>query len=126
MIVSHKHKFIFLKTKKTAGTSIELALSPFCGDSDILVPLARAEETLRMVRGAQNWKLHGWWRSERPIWQRRWFKFNAQDYGFYNHMPAAKARALRRGRSGVLTSNLRSIGIRGTGKSLFIISVIGA
>ena len=26
MIVSHEHKFIFLKTKKTAGTSIELAL----------------------------------------------------------------------------------------------------
>ena len=44
MIVSHKHKFIFLKTKKTAGTSIELALSPFCGDSDILAPLARRGE----------------------------------------------------------------------------------
>ena len=31
MIVSHEHKFIFLKTKKTAGTSIELALSELCG-----------------------------------------------------------------------------------------------
>jgi hypothetical protein len=30
MIVSHEHKFIFLKTKKTAGTSIELALSALC------------------------------------------------------------------------------------------------
>lgn len=97
MIVSHKHKFIFLKTKKTAGTSIELALSPFCGDSDILAPLARAEESLRTVRGAQNWKMHGWWESERPIWQRRWLKFNAQDYGFYNHMPANEARSLLSG-----------------------------
>jgi hypothetical protein len=28
--VSHEHKFIFLKTKKTAGTSIELALTQLC------------------------------------------------------------------------------------------------
>ena len=39
MIVSHKHKFIFLKTKKTAGTSIELALTKLCGDDDIITPL---------------------------------------------------------------------------------------
>ncbi len=30
MLVSHKHKFIFIKTKKTAGTSIEEYLSRFC------------------------------------------------------------------------------------------------
>ena len=94
MIISHKHKFVFLKTKKTAGTSIELALSPICGDSDILAPLARSEEALRVQRGAQNWRLHGWWGGPQPIWKRRWFKFSAQDYGFYNHMPAAEARAL--------------------------------
>ncbi len=94
MIVSHKHKFVFLKTKKTAGTSIELALSAICGDKDILAPLARSEEVLRAQRGAQNWRLHSWWGSPRPIWKRRWFKFTAQDYGFYNHMPASEARSL--------------------------------
>ena len=31
MIISHEHKFIFLKTKKTAGTAIEAALSELCG-----------------------------------------------------------------------------------------------
>ncbi|MEL6382956.1 MAG: chondroitin 4-O-sulfotransferase, partial [Cyanobacteria bacterium J06626_18] len=31
MIISHEYKFIFLKTRKTAGTSIEIALSKFCG-----------------------------------------------------------------------------------------------
>jgi Sulfotransferase family len=94
MIVSHKHKFIFLKTKKTAGTSIELALSRICGDDDILSPLAQREELLRTERGAQNWRLHGWWGSPRPLWKRRWFRFTAQDYGFYNHMLAAEVRAL--------------------------------
>ena len=36
MIISHEHKFIFLKTRKTAGTSIELALSDLCGARDII------------------------------------------------------------------------------------------
>lgn len=30
MLVSHKKRFIFLKTSKTAGTSVEVALQPFC------------------------------------------------------------------------------------------------
>jgi hypothetical protein len=94
MIISHEHKFIFLKTKKTAGTSIELALSRVCGDDDILAPLAKAEEALRTERGAQNWRRHSWWGSPRPLWKRRWLRFTAQDYGFYNHMPAAEVRPL--------------------------------
>ncbi len=39
MIVSHAHKFIFLKTRKTAGTSLEIALSKVCGPDDILTPI---------------------------------------------------------------------------------------
>jgi len=40
MIISHEHKFIFLKTRKTAGTSIELALSHLCGPDDIVTPMS--------------------------------------------------------------------------------------
>lgn len=39
MIVSHKHRFIFIKTRKTAGTSLEVFLSALCGDEDIVTPI---------------------------------------------------------------------------------------
>jgi hypothetical protein len=95
MIVSHEHKFIFLKTKKTAGTSVELALTALCGPKDVITPLTKIDEALRAgCRGPQNWRLHGWWGSRRPLFKRRWLKFTAADYGFYNHIPAAEARAL--------------------------------
>jgi hypothetical protein len=39
MIISHTHKFIFIKSLKTAGTSIEAALSNQCGGNDVVVPI---------------------------------------------------------------------------------------
>jgi hypothetical protein len=95
MIISHEHRFIFLKTKKTAGTSIELALSQLCGPDDIIAPITESDEALRAAgSGPRNWRRHGWWQSPRPLFKRRWLKVGPQDYGFYNHMPAAEARAL--------------------------------
>ena len=37
MIISHEHQFIFIKTHKTAGTSLEILLSGICGNKDIIV-----------------------------------------------------------------------------------------
>jgi hypothetical protein len=94
MIISHEHKFIFLKTKKTAGTSVELALSKLCGPDDIISPITDSDEALRAGSGPRNWRVHGWWQSPRHLFKRRWLKIDARDYGFYNHMPATEARAL--------------------------------
>ena len=39
MIVSHSHRYIFIKSLKTAGTSIEAALSQHCTGEDMVTPL---------------------------------------------------------------------------------------
>ena len=105
MIVSHRHRFIFLKTRKTAGTSIEIALSPFCGPDDILAPLSPADETLRMTGGqvlARNYlaqtadmeryahlvSLGG--REALTLLR----SFSGRVGGFYNHMPAREVKPL--------------------------------
>ena len=39
MIISHRHKFVFLKPRKVAGTSVEVALARHCGEEDIVTPI---------------------------------------------------------------------------------------
>ena len=59
MIVSHRHRFIFIKTRKTAGTSVEIALSRHCGPEDVIAPISPEDELLRAQHGgipAQNYE----------------------------------------------------------------------
>jgi hypothetical protein len=40
-----------LKTNKTAGTSVEIALSEFCGDRDVITPISPQDEKIRTQLG---------------------------------------------------------------------------
>jgi len=50
LIISHAHKFCFVKTKKTAGTSIEVAMLPYLKEGDWRSPLGENEPQLRSMR----------------------------------------------------------------------------
>lgn len=59
MIISHTQELIFIKPKKVAGTSFEIALSKFCGEDCIITPIAPRDENLRRklgYRAAQNFE----------------------------------------------------------------------
>jgi len=90
MILSHKHRFIFLKTKKTASSSVELTLSSLCGPDDVITPLLDREEKLRPGRGAQNY-LRGDAERERTS-NGLTIPMRGQD--FYNHMKAREVVAI--------------------------------
>jgi len=55
MIISHKYKFIYLRSQKTASTSIEVFLSAYCDDTDVVTIMT--EETPEWHKG--NCKLNG-------------------------------------------------------------------
>jgi hypothetical protein len=95
MIISHQHKFIFLKTKKTAGTAIEAALSELCGPSDVITPYREESEEDRKGRGPQNYRIEHPLKPQRPFWRKllgRPERYYHPTVGFYEHMPAARVR----------------------------------
>lgn len=57
MIISHQHRFVYVKTRKTASTSIEIALSKYCGPADVITPITpnnQAERARLGYPGPQN------------------------------------------------------------------------
>jgi len=50
MIICHSKKFVFIKGRKIASTSIEVALSGFCQSIDILTPMTPIDDVLRYQR----------------------------------------------------------------------------
>lgn len=95
MIVSHEHQFIFLKTRKTAGTSVELALSRHCGPADIITETVEADEVLRQQIGGrppQNTSIPAHRYSARDL--AGVILAGRRPRPAYPHMPAAQVRQL--------------------------------
>lgn len=91
MIVSHRYRFIFVKTRKTAGTSLEVILSQLCGEEDVVTPVdpPEAGHRPRNHRGRFD-----------PLPELRLgygFGVTLRDLldarRFWNHMPASRIRA---------------------------------
>lgn len=53
MIASFSNNFIFIKTRKTGGTSVEIVLSTWCSGHDICIPITAEDEILRRAFGGQ-------------------------------------------------------------------------
>lgn len=95
MIVSYSRRFIFIRPRKVAGSSVELFLSRFCGEEDIITPASEREEDLREATGPRNFHIPGYGHSRllricgevlgRPA---------IGHGGFYNHMPAKEIKRL--------------------------------
>lgn len=80
MIISHKHKFVFVKTVKTAGTSVEIALTPICGPEDTITRLADEDEAIRIARTGRTFQ-HMEVRDAQ-----------GREFIFRNHSPVRRAR----------------------------------
>ena len=75
MLISHSHRFIFIKTVKTAGTSVEAFLEPYCCPPGHQVQ----HWTPTLI-------------SDYGVVGRRWPQNDCDDFGYYNHMSAAEIR----------------------------------
>lgn len=53
MILSRRHKFLFIKGRKVAGTSVEMALSTICAEDDIITAMLPIDEKARVVFGGR-------------------------------------------------------------------------
>ncbi len=96
MIYLHHPKVLFLKPRKVAGTSFEMALSHFAEPKDIITPIGKGEERFRVEAGARGAQNYGFTRDDEipHAAVERAKRRREVPSKFYNHMSAAAAQAL--------------------------------
>lgn len=70
MIISHSKKFIFIKPRKVAGTSVEVALARYCGPEDVITENISSDDLDNTTTE----------------------DFRRNDAGFFNHMSSLRIR----------------------------------
>lgn len=97
MIASFSHGFVFIKTHKTGGTSLEIVLSSWCAPGDVVTPISDVDEPARTLAAGLRTRT----RVRGPAWrdQRRaarpvgtLLRTGVAGRGVYNHMSAAAVR----------------------------------
>ena len=58
MIISHEHRFIYFKSCKTAGTSIEVFLSAYCGQGDVITRIGESTAEWHQARHYRGFRNH--------------------------------------------------------------------
>jgi len=94
MIVSHKFRFIFVKTHKTAGSSLEMGLGALCGEDDIISHMEdNLDSGIPRNYGPEGrlGKLYTDWKLVRKLIDRHSPTLGAY---YYEHMPAWRIREL--------------------------------
>ncbi|MFK5879877.1 MAG: sulfotransferase family 2 domain-containing protein [Flavobacteriaceae bacterium] len=92
MIINHKYKFIFIKTQKTAGTSLEITLSALCTSKDIITPISIEDEKIRKEFGSQgpcNYKNYYRLFNKKNFLE---YLFKSKKMFFYNHISCLEVK----------------------------------
>lgn len=97
MILSHRHRLIFIKGVKVASTSVEVALSQLCAPQDIVTAMFPADERLRLGTAGEA-RNYSWSRWVERRYLRKVRELPIELYGslkpprprFYPHMPLSE------------------------------------
>lgn len=104
MIVSHKHRFIFVHLGRTAGRSLTAALAPHCGKDDIVTPAGHgtgrnhagferhfSAQQIRDAIGRETFEAYFKFAIERNPWEkivsRYWAYAGVQHKPYYKRVP---------------------------------------